>query len=154
MRKRRRSYHSSYPTYRSRVARREHNGCFSSAKRFLMNLLTGMFFLLFAILFVCFLLALLMHLHQVEEMGVHVLSLITIYGPSALLLTVIITGVFLVLGIIYGMVKVLAAISETLSYASLAHTKVKLERAKIHRHRQVRPLPKLRSPVGRHTVEW
>ena len=154
MHRRRRSYHSSYPTYRSRVAHREYNGYFSSIKRFLMNVLTGILFVLFIGLIVCFLLVLLTHLHQMEGMGAHVLLLMTTYGPFALLLTVIISGVFLVLGITYGMVKVLAAISETLSYASLAHTKVKLERAKIHQSRQVRPLPKLRSSARRHTVEW
>ena len=101
-----------------------------------------------------FLLVLLMHLPQIEVIGSHIILLMTIYGPLVLLLVLIIAGVFTVLGVVYGMVKLIAVISETLSYASLAHTKVKMERAKIHLSRQVRPLPKLRNSARRHIVEW
>jgi type III secretory pathway component EscU len=158
MRKRfQRSYQSrsyrSYPRpgYRNQ---REDEEYLASINRFLTKLLTCILLMILAVALAFLLTVLLTHLAQITAISSQVISLMTIYGPIALLLISIVAGSFIVLGVIYGIVKVLAAISETLSYASLAHTKVKQERAKIHRYRQVRPLPKLRSSARRHIVDW
>ena len=121
-----------------------------------MNVLMDLVLVLLVCLFVVLLFMVLIHLSRVEGMGTHVISLMVIYGPTSLRLIAVIIGGFFVLGIILGIVKILAAISETLSYASLASVRVKHEKAKIPHSRSLRSLPKSRRFRGtrRYTAVW
>jgi hypothetical protein len=150
-----RSSYRRYPVYRSRCTRRRRPaGCLTALTWFLMDLLTGIVLILLTVCFGFLLIVLLTHLHQVEALGSQIVAWITRYGPLVLLLVSIVAGSFLVLGGIYGLVKMIVAISEALSHASIVQARARQEQANVAYYAfasaQTVPLPKGRFRRSRH----
>jgi hypothetical protein len=115
----------SYPPYRRR------RGCLYRMKRFARTLFTTLLLLIGGSLLAALLVVLLVHLPQMIQAITGVLAFIRRYGPIALLVLVLVTGAFTILGIAYGIVRIIAGISTLLASASSARAKAHQEHAKV-----------------------
>ena len=132
-----RTAYRRYSTPRYSVTRRAHGGCLASLLRLVMDLLQGLLLILVAVVLGVLLFALLTHLSQIEAAGACLGSLLSTYGPLALLVLSLLAAVFVVLGVVYALVRLLAAISETCSFAALARARAAQEKARARYARNI-----------------